>query len=286
MLTEESKRRQIELKKLLLSMSDSCFDSQATQQTAIKLKGLYTDGFRHSYSEFFPLIVEISKDSNSHSLDYLSNNLESLQSLVEQNCTSGSKEFEDLYAPLSKLCDHINLEIGRFSHYSVSEQRVADLETKNGKLQEDIKDATNELLDAKEKIATVQTELIAVLSIFAAIVLSFSGSISYFSSALAGMQNTNFFKMVAIVLLCGFSVFNLIFAMMYIVGKITRRNIYARCQNEDCICIKDGKSKCSTLRKIRKRLPYVFWFNCAVLVLLILDIIAWYLNMKFWKLPF
>lgn len=66
MLTEESKRRQNELKKLLFSMADSCFDSQATQRTATKLKGLYTDGFRHSYSEFFPLIVEISKDSNSY----------------------------------------------------------------------------------------------------------------------------------------------------------------------------------------------------------------------------
>lgn len=286
MLNEEAKRKQSELKKLLLSMADSCFDDDAIKQTATKLKGLYADGFRHSYSEFFPLIVEISRDDNSYSVDYLSNNLEALQTLMEQDSITETKQFESLYEPLLKLSDHINLEIGRISHYSVNEQRVADLETKNAALQNEIKRATGELLDAKEKISTVQTELIAVLSIFAAIVLAFSGSISYFSSALSGMQDTNFFKMVAIVLLCGFCVFNLIFAMMYVVGKITRRNIYAKCQNEDCICKEDGKNTCGTLKRIRKRLPYVFWFNIAVLILLILDIVAWCLNMNFWYLPF
>lgn len=286
MLTEETRRKQGDLKKLLLSMAGSCFDETAIRQTAIKLKGLYEGGFRHSYSEFFPLIVEISRDDNSYSVDYLSNNLEALQTLVEQDFTTETKQFESLYEPLSKLSDHINLEIGRFSHYSVSEQHVADLEAKNTELRSEIERATNELLDAKEKISTVQTELIAVLSIFAAIVLAFSGSSSYFSSALSGMRDTNFFKMVAIVLLCGFCIFNLIFAMMYVVGKITRRNIYAKCQNEDCICKENGKDKCSTLRRIRKRLPYVFWFNVAVLILLTLDIVAWCLNMNVWYLPF
>lgn len=281
MLTDGSKQKQIELRQILLSMASSCYDERTIRQTATKLNDLYAGQFRHSYSEFFPLIVEISKNETSYSLDYLSNNLKSIQSLIDQECTS-SGEFKYLSAPFSKLRDHINLEIGRFSYYSRNEQRVVDLEAKNEELQKGIDKARKELLDAQKKVETVQTELIAVLSIFAAIVLAFSGSISYFSSALSGMQHTNFFKMCAIVLLCGFSVFNLIFSMMYIVGKITRRSIYAKCQSEDCTCAK----RCSALTRIRKRLPYVFWFNLTAIALLLLDIVAWCLNMNSWHLPF
>ena len=76
MLIEESQRRQAVLKKYLFEMASSCMDDTAIRSMAIKLKALYTDNFRHNYSEFFPLIVEISKDENEYNLDYLSTNLE------------------------------------------------------------------------------------------------------------------------------------------------------------------------------------------------------------------
>ena len=78
----------------------------------IKFKALYSNNFRHNYSEFFPLIVEIAKNENNYSLDYLSNNLEAMRLLVENDYVAGEKEFKGLYQPLMKLSDHINLEIG------------------------------------------------------------------------------------------------------------------------------------------------------------------------------
>lgn len=285
MLIDEAKRRQGELIQILKEMASSYMDDDAIRTVVIKFKSLYSNGFRHDYSEFFPLIVEFSKDDNEYNLDYLSNNLQTARSLVEQDFVADEKEFKGLYKPLLKLSNHLNLEIGRYSYYSISEQQVKDLQTRNHKLQSELRDttakleeATMQLNEAGKKVSSVQTELISVLSIFAAIVLTFSGSMSLLGNAFTGMQGTRFFKAAFFVLLCGFILCNTIFLMMYLVGKITGRNIYANCKSKDCTCGKDGSPKCCSITRVRKRLPYVFWLNLAFILLMVADVIVWYFD--------
>lgn len=285
MLIDESRRRQSELIKLLNEMALTCMDDTAIRNVVIKFKALYTDGFRHNYSEFFSLIVEFSKDDNEYSLDYLSNNLQAARDLVELDFVAGEKEFKGLYKPLLKLSDHLNMEIGRYSYYSISEQQVKDLEKRNQALQTELKETTEKLVtataqlgEAEKKIGSVQTDMISVLSIFAAIVLTFSGSISLLGNALIGMQETRVFKAVFFVLLCGFVFCNIIFLMMYLIGKLTGRNIYAYCKSKDCTCGPDGSPKCKGITRIRKRLPYVFWLNLTIILLMIVDVVVWYFD--------
>ncbi len=275
MLIEEAQRRQQELHKNLLEMSKKILDEKELRKKAIIFKSLYTEGFRHTYSEFFPLIVKVSKEGT---LEFLSNNLQELRNLVEKDYVDGEKEFEGLYKPLLKLTDHINLEIARYSYYCTSEEKVKDLEKSTVELQQDLKNATEELKVAEKKVSTMQTELIAVLSIFAAIVLAFSGSITFIGNVFSNLNIAPFFKTTFFVLLCGFIVFNTIFVLMYIVSKITGRNIYARCNSLDCTC-KEGKvPKCRSVTRLRKRLPYVFWTNVILLSLMLIDLVAWVLN--------
>ena len=278
------KRKQAALRAYLYDMALSCMDESQLRQMLTKLKSIYSNDFRHSYSEFFPMIVEISKDNNSYDLDFLSNNLEALREMVLKSFIEGESESNALYQSLDKLIDNINLEIARYSHYSMSEQKVNDLESKHRTLQSELKESTEALKSAQKKVSTVQTELIAVLSIFAAIVFTFSGSISIIGNALSGMGAAPFFKAVFFVLLCGFVVFNTIFLMMYIVGKVTGRNIYARCQSPDCTC-DGGQPKCHGIVRIKKRLPYVFWMNAVFLILMAADLILWNLNAVFSFFP-
>lgn len=281
MLIEESKRRQSELKKHLFSMAVDCMDETKIRQMVITFKSLYSNNFRHNYSEFFPLIVEMAKDENAYSLDYLSNNLEAMRRLVENDYIAGEKEFKGLYQPLMKLSDHINLEIGRYSYYSINEQKVSDLEKKNQRLQEDLKQATKELNDAKQSVSSVQTELIAVLSIFAAIVLTFSGSLSLLGSVFSEISKAPVFKSILFLLLIGFIVSNTIFLLLYVVGKITNRNIYARCKTPDCSC----NIQCRGISRVRKRLPYIFWLNITLAGLIVIDFIVWYFHTYYQFLP-
>jgi TPP-dependent 2-oxoacid decarboxylase len=148
MLIRESQRRQEALKKYLLKMAKSSMDEQEIHSMATRLKALYTSNFRHSYSAFFPIILEIGKNESEYSLDFLTTNLESTRALVEEDYVEVEAEpkkeleFKGLYMPLQKLSDHINLEVARYSYYSISEQKVKDLEAKNKRLQQDLVDAT------------------------------------------------------------------------------------------------------------------------------------------------
>lgn len=285
MLIDESLRRQGELKKYLCEMALTCMEDVAIKEMALKFKSLYTDGFRHNYSEFFPLIVDLSKDDCDYSIDYLSNNLQALRTLVELDYTNGEKEFRGLYKPLLKLSDHINLEIGRYSYYSTNEAKVKDLEKRNSTLQSELKKSTQELIDAKKSVSSVQTELISVLSIFAAIVLTFSGSMNLLGNAFASIATVPGLKVIFFVILTGLVVFNIIFLMMYIVGKITGRSIYAHCKSKDCTCGENGSPKCNGVNRIRKRLPYIFWINITFFIFMVLDVIIWYLDKIFNIIP-
>lgn len=285
MLLQESQRRQELLIGYLYEMAETCKDDIGIRETVIKLRDLYQGGFRHNYSDFFRVIVEISRDDNEYNLDYLSNNIVAARELVEKDYINGEKEFKGLYAPLSKLSDHLNLEIGRYSYSSISEQKVRDLEKRNQTLQNELRDATTKLAEAQKTVSSVQTELIAVLSIFAAIVLTFSGSMSFLGNALTGIQNSPFFKTTFFVLLCGFVISNTVFMLMYLVAKITRRSIYARCMTLDCTCNDNGTPKCKGITRIRKRLPYVFWLNFVILAFMVVDVVVWYFERVYNFIP-
>lgn len=285
MLIEESIRRQEELKKCLFEMASVSMPDADIRKKVIELKTLYSDGFRHNYSMFFPLIVEIAERQEEYSLDYLATNLEDARALVERDYIAGEKEFKGLYKPLSKLSDHINLESARYIHYSVREQKVLDLEKQNSDLQAHLIRATKELSTAKKKVERVQTELISVLSIFAAIVFTFSGSLSFLGQALTGMAEAPFFKSVFFVLLCGIIIFNTIFVMLYVVGKITGKSIYMACKKNYCNCTDEGKKGCSGIQRFCRKLPYVFWINVLWLFLLVVDMIFWILNTYYCFLP-
>ncbi len=274
MLLEESQRRQGELIGILYDMAYAIKDEAGIEEIANKLSELCSDGFRHQYSELFPLVIDIGSGDGGYNLDYLSNNLAEVRTLVENDYLSKGKRYTSLYRPLTKISDHINLEIARYNYYSISEQYQQDLEARNRELLDQLETSTAALEDAKKNVSTVQTELISVLSIFAAIVLTFSGSMSLLGNALIGMQEAPFFKSIFFITLCGFIVMNAIFLMLYMVGKLTQRNIYVSCENGDCICDR-GNLDCKGIARIKKRLPYVFWLNVVLLSILIIDIIMW-----------
>lgn len=285
MLIEEEKQRQEKLMQCLEQMAIECLNPTQISQMVLRFKDIYSNNFRHDYSDFFPFVVKIGHDEQNYTLDYLTANLEAMQNLVEERYIAGEKEFKGLYKPLKKLTDHINLEIGRYSYYSTNEQKWLDIEKKNQSLHDQLRVSTKDLELAKEKVDSVQTELIVVLSIFAAIVLAFSGSISVVGNALSSVENSSVFKAMLFLLVSGFIVFNTIFLLMYLVAKITNRNIYAHCKTPNCSCGVDGQPECCGINRVRKRLPYVFWINIILIILIILNILAWHFNIEYLFIP-
>lgn len=275
MLVEERKRRQDQLEKCIYEMSQGMLGGEPeVRKMSLKLLEVYRSDFRHNYAGFFPVILNISKDQNKYSLDFLSENIETLRNFLEDDYVSGEKEFSDLYTHIDKLCDHLNLEIGRLNYYSINDNKIKDIESKTNELNYDLRKATNDLNKASKKAETIQTELIAVLSIFAAIVITFSGGVSFLGSAMTSINNAKYYEAVVLVaIICGLVIFNTIFLMMYLVSKIIDRNIYARCISTDCFACEE--SECRGITKIKKRLPYVFYFNALCIVGITIDMIVW-----------
>lgn len=278
MLAKEKARRQHELTENIYHLSKALLETdEEKEEVASKLRLLYQGGFRHNYSDFFPIILEIARQDNDYSIDYLSENLESLRVFVENDYVSNNKRYTSLYPILEKLCDHLNLEISRWSYYSQNEHRIEDISSKTDSMTKSLASAQESLEAASKQASSMQTEVISVLSIFAGIAFVFSGGMSFLGSAIKSINNaTNYELVVLVILLCGLVMFNTIFLMMYLVGRITNRNICTHCKTSDCTCQK----QCSGLSKIRKRLPYVFYFNLFSILGVLIDCVIWYLDIR------
>ena len=306
MLAKDKEKRQKALMECIKTLSKELLaDEDTKKNVADELKKIYQKDFRHNYSDFFPLILEMSKEDNEYNIDCLTDNLESLRAFVEADYVKKSGTYNALYPCLEKLCDHINLEIARWSYYSKNEnaikdnvRKIEDIASETEKMNEDVQKAmqnyekvANELEDAQGKISSatrqlnraskqaesMQTETIAVLSIFAGIVFAFSGGMTFLGSVMAAITGAEHYEMVVLsATICGMVVFNTIFLLMYLVGKITDRNIYAKCKTDDCSCEKP----CMGLKKIRKRLPYVYWLNVMCLIGIVVDCIIWYCDIR------
>ena len=86
MLAKEKARRQHELTENIYHLSKALLETdEEKEEVASKLRLLYQGGFRHNYSDFFPIILEIARQDNDYSIDYLSENLESLRVFVEND---------------------------------------------------------------------------------------------------------------------------------------------------------------------------------------------------------
>lgn len=228
MKIEESRRRQEQLKEYILEMSLKLFSEEETNAMAFKMKDVYSDHFRHYYSSFYPTVLVIFDETNEYSVEYLSNNLEQLRNIVERDYFEKDDKnlckFVGLYQPLTKLTDHINLEIAR-NNTSISHQsKLKDLEIKNRNLQDQLALAGQQLADAKREWSDIKTQMevsqsewenikkqmeasqkeyVAILGIFAAAVLTFTGAITFSSSILDNIAQASIYRTLGICIVLG-----------------------------------------------------------------------------------
>lgn len=277
MNVSELQKNADKLKEIIFMLGNENITSEKRLKEIIgSLKGIYSqEGFRHKYSDFFSTVNLLMEDDLDNA-DVLSVNLESLSRHLDD------KDLEDKERNgIFKFIDHISLEIAR-----CTSSRSIDLKLKKSendlnitqeelkKAQEELKIAKTDLDKANEKIEASKTELIAILSIFAAIVFAFSGSLSLLGGAFTSLAESELLKISLIVLVCGLVLFNTIFLMMYLISKIIKRSIFAKCESEQCDCEINGKPKCKGIKKIQRRLPYIFWSNLILIGLIVVNIVA------------
>ncbi len=95
------------------------------------------------------------------------------------------------------------------------------------------------------KLDSNKISSITTLTIFSAVVLAFSGGITFEAGMLQGMAAASPYRLVFTIALTGFILFNTIFALLYMVGKMAEKSINGKCKYwKEKDFVKNGNAKC------------------------------------------
>lgn len=254
------------LKRILVDLStELALDDDKLTQYVNKLKIVYVEGFRHDYSSITMILFSISSVKDAR--DILCSNIYDIYEIAKEDVNNDIRFIDSL----RKLWDHINLENVRMIELTkIAEQANAANEVAStmaydvGTSKEELKLVNQEIADAKKELSIIRTnmknsttESITILSIFAGIVMAFSGGMSFISNAISGINKIGSYRLGIFILLIGNVMFNVIFLLLYMIGKITGKytgsNSGCSKTKEECTC---RKNSCYFIRY-----PYIVWFN-------------------------
>ena len=248
----------------LISLIDKLCDANFAKDISTldiwieKLEKIYANGYRHTYSDIFYKVQSvISNNPDSEILEILGENLNELgkrlAELLSHNIDDAN--LQNASVSYKKFSDHIKLEIGRYnfikSQFDI-EIHPNDSNSKSTDIKHAEIDEINKKIDkvsaAVDNIRPVATEAkkqmdklddklennkissITTLTIFSAVVLAFSGGITFEAGIFKGMVESSAYRLVFTIALTGFILFNTIFALLYLVGKMAGKTISTRCK--------------------------------------------------------
>lgn len=281
------------------------------------LNEIYTSEYRHAYSEIFFKLQQIaSQNHNPEILEILGENLNVLGKRIDELMSNNTDtDYRNVEFGYRKFADHIRLEIGRYNFIKsnflckqvdeeidpVSEKtsaettsKLLELETAINnmrptvtKTQKAVERADYLLSGLDEKLENNKISSITTLTIFSAVILAFSGGITFEAGIFNGMANSTPYRLVFTIGLTGFILFNTIFALLYLVGKMAGKKISSKCKylsfensrhiNRVCgdgYCTK-GCSEVTFSCKMLHKYSYVFAINIFIIYILYSDFFLW-----------
>lgn len=230
---DRAKRSEV-LRKLLISLStQDKISDESFEQMAKDVEFIYSEGYRQQYSDLLNMLISI-RDEGNHSFDdqNLCDNLESLSEYMRDSRKDGDKNAykytPDAFLGITKLTDHIILEVQRDRDYEDLSKKVrkaqyeAHREAKQ--LRNEIDKAKSTVRKARKEAQSSKMELVAILSIFAALVIAFSGGLTYLGGTISSSGDAAIGSTVFSVLICGLMLFNIVAFLMIMVVVIVRLN--------------------------------------------------------------
>lgn len=272
-------KKQRDLEELLYNFARETLSQENVEKAVGVLHKIYDGGFRHNYSDFFAIVDNVFNcTGNQFSIEFLQENLENIKTYISESDKKDSQEGKAIL----KLYDHINLEILRLLSSSAIQKKL-ELQIQDAKQklieatkaselwkqefdkQKQVLESTkSQLEESKQKLAHVQGETVAIISIFTAVTLAFTGGLSYISSAITAIKDTPFFKVMLIVLLCGWIIFNTIYVLLYVVSRMLGKTIESKsCQD----CVEKQPEKCGNwFARFYRHYPYLVIINTLFLL--------------------
>jgi len=245
---QERRDKLIELLFELSKAQDIFRDNKKRSDIFLKLEEIYyipgsDEYFRHFYSDILSTLTQIDSDDNEGSLDVLAVNMQAIKDGYQAKNYDGDKLI-DISKSIIKLFDHTNLEVARINYTKqlnnatksdlastkelLKEQREkfdntkSETETIRNKLREETEKANKKNEDNQKQM---QNEYVTILGIFAAIVLAFTGGMTFSSSVLNNISKASVYRLSLISFIIGLVFFNLIWVLIDFVRDINGKTI-------------------------------------------------------------
>lgn len=266
MLNTENYKKQQTLENMLKELANPEI-SIDNDELYKQLRYVYSGEFRHLYSGIFIALKDVDNQGREEGLSNLAMLSDSLKELYEYckvkcafDTTDEDKEF---LKKVRKLYDHVNLEVARMENWKSSGDKAEAVYIRLSKEQEtqrkeianvakEAKDSLTVVKETETKVSKLQSEYVAILGIFAAIVMAFVAGAGYSGMTLNALSCANPYKLVMFYLVVAFFLFNIFKALCEFLLKITDKE-----NNFDVLGISAN------------------WFNWIILVLLVFDLLVY-----------
>lgn len=227
-----------------------------------RLESLYhnTD-FRHYYSDIFSVLTSIQQDNTLGDINILGQNLEIIKNGYKAINKDSDGNLIDIQKQINKLFDHVSLDIARISYSDAADRqllqdsKINDIKREINETQSRVESIQKEMEESQKRIDNAQKEYIAILGIFAAVVITFVGGIAFSTSVLQNIHQSSIYRIVFICLLIGLVLLNVICALFYFIERIVKS--------------KDEEKKPRNSFK-----PFII-INVIVLVLILITFVCW-----------
>lgn len=282
--TKEEQYRD-EFRKILYELAtrqEMLQDADIRSQMNKRLEALYyspkkEDGFRHFYSDIFSVLTQIQQDSSLGNIYTLGQNLALIRSEYTPKNKDENNKIIDIGDNIRKLYDHVNLDIARILYSDAGdrktsgEEAIIELQTQvssinvevqkakiaQGSIEKEFKQTNEELQNAQKNVENElgkqQREYIAILGIFAAVVLAFTAGIAFSTSILENINTVSVYRIIIMALIIGIVLINILFGLFYYIDKLV-----------------NGTNE--------KKLTPLLIANIVLILLILATITAWYLG--------
>lgn len=198
---------------------------------------LYSDDtYRHRYSDILSAIID--GGNADQSLERSACLADNLHTLCDHADCSSSRRSQCGKAPLSenphfyKLLDHVDLESQRLAVQNSAAldaldaiEEATDLLSENYRTYEEakstIEDVKGQLRKVEEKASSIHRDTIAIIGIFAAIVITFASAMIFSESVLKNVSEAPAVRLLVIALAVGFVSFNMLVALLLFLNRMS-----------------------------------------------------------------
>lgn len=232
-----------------------------------KLEDLFKKGYTRNYSDAYNIITGVMHESSSDKYEGLSNKIKVVYAACKESALEKDKKHEIL-----RLLDYFQLECIRFKDYGAEKKTIEDIK--------ELSKVTNKL---NQQAKDNQNSSITMFTIFSAVILAFSGGISFSSGVFEGLRSVSPCRITFICCLTGFVIFNTIFMLLYVVSKLIDKDIGTRCKYSTLGSKRDYCENCRNERipsfwcKLYYRYPYVLVVNFILIGIMLATFLIWIL---------